>query len=139
MVLESRAALEDLHHAGPWISWTSIHTGADGTVCASDPQGAGGMDQFVSPYRAYSVWTYVPPYAFRVTDESFRICLLAFPPPLRGDTDDDGDVDHGDFAALLDCLTGPVQQVLNDACAAFDFDIVDLRSSSSTSAEGNSS
>ncbi len=39
-----------------------------------------------------------------------------------GDGDGDGDIDLFDFAAYLECVTGPVAQGMPPACAVFDFD-----------------
>lgn len=48
-------------------------------------------------------------------------------PPLRGDIDDDGDVDEEDYFIFEACMLGPnVQYILMSACSQAEFDCADM-------------
>ncbi|MGD2108724.1 MAG: M14 family metallopeptidase [Phycisphaerae bacterium] len=119
-VLLTRSALEDLHDASPLISWEWTHTAADGTVYTSHPEGADGADEFVYPHLSYAFASNFPSFWFGSQSEPVQ--LLVFPPALRGDADNDGDVDLLDHDRFADCMTGPVQQALDAPCKGFDTD-----------------
>lgn len=119
-ILETRTALEDLHHDMPWISWEWTHTSADGTVYASHPEGLNGMDEYVHPHLSYAFPVYRRSYSYG--GSGMQVLLLQFPPSLCGDADNDADIDLADHAEFRECMTGPVQQVLEDPCPQFDVD-----------------
>ncbi|UCC30098.1 MAG: hypothetical protein JSU86_18110, partial [Phycisphaerales bacterium] len=120
VILEMRTALEDLYHDSPWISWEWTHTAADGTVYASQPEGLGGMDEFVYPHLSYAFTAHRPSYGFG--SPGVQVQLLLFPPPPRGDVDGNGYVDLADHTALWQCMTGPTQHQLEALCRPFDVD-----------------
>lgn len=121
-ILEERSAVEDLSSDNPWISWTWQYAHADGTNEFSHPLGENGADTFVHPYASYGFLNHNASYNFDSFFPGNAVYLLRFPPPLRGDADEDSDVDLLDWSVLAGCLTGPVQEVLSGDCAMLDVD-----------------
>ncbi|MCB9849400.1 MAG: S8 family serine peptidase [Phycisphaerales bacterium] len=60
------------------------------------------------------------------TDQDFSlVCYNCKDLTIRGDYNDDGDVDLGDYAAWTDCMTGPGGGPVDPSCDAFDLDTDD--------------
>jgi hypothetical protein len=122
VTLEARTALEDLRHQGPWISWQWNTRTLDGHSRNAHPEGAGGAEQLLYPFRVYSFRSFVRSYAYGGTRPDDAVYMLAFPATAAYDADGSGQVDGADYGEWPDCFGGPAGGVMSSACARFDAD-----------------
>ena len=93
-------------------SWTPLQSGLDEPV-----RGLAGFDDGSGP--ALYVGGFFDEAGGQPAHKIAR--WVGCPHVVAGDFDGDGDVDGFDFAAFLNCYSGPSGEI-SLACAAFDFD-----------------
>jgi serine protease AprX len=106
-----------------------VQANAGGEVSFVGDQGNAAINRDNGVYRT-SFWAFpfeaLPTFADRVTVMDVMVDWCgAYPPPVPGDHDGDGDVDLADFAAWHGCMTGPNAGPPSSGCEVFDFDADD--------------
>jgi exo-beta-1,3-glucanase (GH17 family) len=117
---------------GGW--WTKPYSGSPLTTIRADGTWTcdittGGQDQLATDVAAFLVASgYSPPVSLGdatlppgLAANAAATAQVTRTPPAPGDFDLDGDVDPGDFAAFLACITGP-SLPRTSGCTAADFD-----------------